>query len=651
MHKLAWYYRQPVIEDDVNFAFDSAEDSIRDLARYAEAPAGIVGGYDISPSTGLDVTVETVSGVMLAIDRQGRAIRPTAYPWTQSIAATTEGSSTAVGSGGNERWVSLFIRGGRSFVDAATDGFGNSVRKTALETVNALGEVDHPAGAYDGTAALEDGVGLLYVTVGIEAPIGTAVRPSLLDDAILAADIRLVNGQSTLAASDIFLDRRERIIPDFLRVDTGELSRYAGDSTAKYGVLGLSTINRSGSGLTFTVIGGRGYVQAVGGATPDRIWKRYDYGNTEHVIPAVPPHASMGRKDLLLVDADGGLRILAGTPSTDPVAPAVPSYTVPLAEIYARQGTTNTSTWPVLRRSGRRLPYPYSTAHGILEGCKLQWRTINPGDPVLRAEEMFVRSKKNKLVFDGEVVEFTGGYNLSGQPTLKGVPDVNASPFSSGTFINTPYYVYACRTMTFDPISGFTSPVTIIESLTPPIYPEGFPSGPLRGSWGQVAANDCLLIGVGWTWGNNLTVKTMVRHTDDDWFFMMSNQFHLSYTAVANGTAPGSFTLISTPQTGHCTATKVSVSAWLTAAGGASGDSLTFYDHESSIAFMTVNTGGVAHGSASIGMVMQLGQYDVPAIAGQVRMASTGNSGVSWRLYTQAVKMELPRVHMGVGAP
>lgn len=193
MNKFDYYFRQRVLEGDLDWSFEQAEDADLNIATDFSF-FGITDGFTVSEnSLGADVSVDITSGV--AYTEFGNAISNT-EPSTNVDCSTDEyGISTAVATGGNEKWISVFARFTRLLLEPQTDGNGLLVYTKQYEDFEYV------------------------VRQGAEATIGTASRPAKIENAVLLADINLTNG-SVIQNSDISLTRRD----DFIRFVGSSLS-------------------------------------------------------------------------------------------------------------------------------------------------------------------------------------------------------------------------------------------------------------------------------------------------------------------------------------------------------------------------------------------------------------------------------------------
>jgi len=150
MDRKDFYYRQKVLENDLDEAFDGAENSINNVVKDMElgrdettptVPSefgGIYAGLDASIVSGLDVAITQGA----AFDTSGRRVATNAgyNVTTSNIGDITEGgggaasgSSTAVASG-NSRWATIFIVFDRLLSDTRFDGYNQSVQYERKES-------------------------------------------------------------------------------------------------------------------------------------------------------------------------------------------------------------------------------------------------------------------------------------------------------------------------------------------------------------------------------------------------------------------------------------------------------------------------------------------------------------------------------------
>lgn len=632
MDRISWYFRQSVTEGDMDFIDNATESAIEKAFSESQHPFGVVSGYLVAPAAGLNIEV---TGTSVAYDKQGRRISPSVATITQSIATATDGGSTAVGSGGNERWLSVFARAGRRFTDPATDGNSLAVRKYALEVLNALGDTDHPAGAYNGVTAKEAGVNLFYLVVGAENAFGFASRPALIEDGVLIADIRLTNGLTTLTTANIFTDRRQVLVA----ADVGALlsardsfsGPFAGVAfgNLRYGVTAEAEIAQTAS-MSLEVFGGAGYA-ADHDASTDRVYRRFRFDQAVGV-PVQPADPTFHRYDLLVVNGLNELRVKPGI-AGDNSPPGLDSGEVALAELRVVAGATNTLSCPFIRRQGRLLPYPFSTMTGIIEGCRLGWNWVGGA---ATAADLFIASKQNKIAFRGEVVEFEGGIDDNSLFTTVATSDLNSNPYGtlpSGANIQ-PYYIYACRKQFY--VNGLhVGPVSIVESLTPPDVTTGHASAVML-SDGTVKRfiqpEDSLLIGIGWV---NSGGRVPVLATDDGWFRPLLNNM----TALVPSVGASTVQLPASPATVLVDRVLVRVQSVSSVSSTVSWGVGTANQPGSTKSLVTVSA------DVNAPRFSQHGHFDLHAEGGWIY---TSGSGVS--VFPVAWRLKVPRIGLLGGA-
>jgi len=215
MDRYNFYYLQKVKESELDAAFDAVENAI---AAFLEGfqYIGIVYGAAVtehSPTPNLTVDVE---GPALVYDQSAQRI---AWNTTQVIDITIDenGSATAVGTSGNEKYLSIFAEFDRNLSDPRTDGFGATVFFDNAESYK------------------------INVVQGTEAPTGTATKPALRGDQILLADVLITYSMTQVQNSDIDDSRsqvpfdltgsplsiKEKSMQDALQAMLDQLNTYA----------------------------------------------------------------------------------------------------------------------------------------------------------------------------------------------------------------------------------------------------------------------------------------------------------------------------------------------------------------------------------------------------------------------------------------
>jgi len=189
MNRYDYYYKQLVTQAVLDWTFDQVEDSDRDQS-VDNALTGIVDGFDVSENhLGADLSVDITQGT--GYSSIGERINEPEALTNVDCSVDEYGNPTAVGVPGNERWVSVFCRFKVDRQDPEVDGNGLTVYTKVLESSEFI------------------------VHQGAEATIGLATKPDLLEDAILLADTRLINGQTQIVNAGIDKDRRQ----DWIRVE------------------------------------------------------------------------------------------------------------------------------------------------------------------------------------------------------------------------------------------------------------------------------------------------------------------------------------------------------------------------------------------------------------------------------------------------
>jgi hypothetical protein len=182
----------------MDWAFEQAQSADHDIAA-DNALTGIQDGLTVTENhLGADLSVDIVQGV--GYSSEGLRVFEADALTNLDCSVDEYGVSTAVGTGGNERWLSVFARFDRDLQDPAIDGNGLQVWTKQLEDCE------------------------LIVRQGAEDTIASAVKPALIDNAVLLADINLVFGQTTIqTATHIKLERRQdwirltgTTLPDFV---------------------------------------------------------------------------------------------------------------------------------------------------------------------------------------------------------------------------------------------------------------------------------------------------------------------------------------------------------------------------------------------------------------------------------------------------
>jgi len=258
-----WYYKQIVTQGDLDEAFEWAEDADREIVMDLGF-SGIVSNYTPTetPTPGMAIRV---GGPGVAFGKSGERIQ---LVNTEDVDASVDeyGSSTAVASSGNEKYISLFVRFARNAQDPVVDGNGVEVYTRQYESYT------------------------LFIRQGAEAAVGAATKPALLGDALLIGDVLLSYGQTEINTGDILKDRRE----DFFR--------------ETYSTLGDKTFGDVHSALQdlYTVL------ESWSGSLPFTFGQQWA-GSVDVAGPAPPPNTMQKALDAIVYDlakvtTDSGLK-------------------------------------------------------------------------------------------------------------------------------------------------------------------------------------------------------------------------------------------------------------------------------------------------------------------------------------------------------
>lgn len=235
-----YFFRQRVTEGELDQGFAQLEQAIwnlmLDLGKF-----GIVTGLVVSQHQGVpDLTVDITAGS--GYDQSGRRLR---IPSLQQLSVATDSNSisTSVAGGTNEKYVSIFLQFDRALSDPRTDGNSQQVYFLREESFK------------------------LIVTQGSEASIGTAVRPSLMSDALLLADVRRTFGQTQILNANISTTRRQDAVivsGSPLAIRRGRTEEAISDLVAAFNGL----INGSGSTIAAAFVTYAGGPNWAGGTSP-----------------------------------------------------------------------------------------------------------------------------------------------------------------------------------------------------------------------------------------------------------------------------------------------------------------------------------------------------------------------------------------------
>lgn len=200
MDRKDWFFKQKVTEAELDAAFDDAEDGQQNIV------LELLGdGFKIAGATPATVVEDSPQSLnvsinrLLGYDQLGRRLTNEffgfkgstdlgAFPQLLDMSTDEVAGSTAVGSGGNEKILAIFVEFTRKQQDQRTDGNSQTVFFDQKEAVK------------------------FNVVQSAEAPVGTAIPPALRSDQLLLADVTIVFGQTQIANSDIDQSRREDFV-------------------------------------------------------------------------------------------------------------------------------------------------------------------------------------------------------------------------------------------------------------------------------------------------------------------------------------------------------------------------------------------------------------------------------------------------------
>lgn len=185
MDLLNFYYLQRVLESELDLVQTNAQSALSK----ARQDLGIFGVHEaavVTQNAPPDLNV-LVSGPALCTDPDGERVT---WATLQTVDCSQDhlGASTAVVAPGNTRWISVIAEFDQTLATPVTDGNGNTVYTHIYDSFN------------------------IYVTMGNEAVIPTAVRPALPADGILLCDIELAFGQVQILTGDVDVTRRQDLI-------------------------------------------------------------------------------------------------------------------------------------------------------------------------------------------------------------------------------------------------------------------------------------------------------------------------------------------------------------------------------------------------------------------------------------------------------
>ncbi len=266
----------------------------------------------------------------------------------------------------------------------------------------------------------------------------------------------------------------------------------------------------AGSGFNSAVGAGSGFLYtSVGIGAGESTYRTIAWAG-QSVLHSNPDPSSPRYDAITVTPAPFGtasvLAVVTGTPSTTPLAPAIPSGSAALFYVYVGNAVADATHFRACRGLGRRVGYPWSGMSAIVAGCELSWNYT--ADPSAAPADIFVGAADqtgtnftlNRLLIDGEAIEWAGYLSNT---TNGVVSDSTADPFgtaASGSF-DTPYYIYAVggrhNPMPCNTGTGILNPITVCESTVPPNPKTGKPTGNLTVNGVTVSPNGAVYIGLG----------------------------------------------------------------------------------------------------------------------------------------------------------
>jgi len=179
-----YYFKQIVTQGQLDWAFDRVQDAMYGISVDNDL-FGIVDGLGISEHAPTPDKTIDLAGPGTAYDKSGQRCNIpdalTVVDCSQDEFGTDSNPPTAT----YQRYISVFIRFDRNLTDPALDGNNITVWTKQLESFE------------------------VFVRLGAEAPVGTAVPAPLMADAILLGDILVTNGFTAIVNGDIDRTRRE----------------------------------------------------------------------------------------------------------------------------------------------------------------------------------------------------------------------------------------------------------------------------------------------------------------------------------------------------------------------------------------------------------------------------------------------------------
>ncbi len=180
--RLDYFFRQLLTEAELDEGFDKMEAADQKIMTDQILTGIFIGGEVVEHFPAPDLTVD-LAGPMNAYDQLGRRLF---FSVLQVLDMSVDelAASTAVGTPGNEKILTIFVQFDRNLSDPRLDGNNNTVFFQRAESFK------------------------LNVVQSAEAAIGFAVLPAPRVDQLILADVTIVNAQTTILDADIDSDRR-----------------------------------------------------------------------------------------------------------------------------------------------------------------------------------------------------------------------------------------------------------------------------------------------------------------------------------------------------------------------------------------------------------------------------------------------------------
>lgn len=181
------------------------------------------------------------------------------------------------------------------------------------------------------------------------------------------------------------------------------------------------------------------------------------------------------------------LSVIAGTPAATPGPPSIPAGTFLLMQVDVPATITIASNAHAAFVPALHSASVGDSMHGILEGFSNLILAADADDSSDDFQATFLLDGIYRVIIDGELITFKGGYEASVQPRMV-LQDASNNPLTgaASATADTPFYYYVVGGRHAPNQRGGRGnqalnqyyPVNIIESLTPPA-PDGRPTAPI----------------------------------------------------------------------------------------------------------------------------------------------------------------------------